>query len=1105
MPLISCDPDDPNGGRFSVVGCNGRCEVLVDRHGRPNLVYTANDSDQTAQVEELMSRMTLNQNIITVVVSDSEDDDEGAPQTPKRKCTTVSVQSPGLTRPPTSPTGPRTPARNALLSFPSPRETPAAPVNTPALLTPDLSPTKLSTSISSPSSLGTLSPLVFAAPVSPAAPIRPMVPVQPTAPAVVCHPTAPPFTGNGIFHPSDYTVPARWALRYAAPWSPVPKCGRKWYVVRVGFEVGVFWDTWDRVQPLVCFPGEPKGYDSTTTHSYTAALSSQVGKRKSSNIRISYPDTVTAAPITSFRIHRTASNRLGGRTYVQRIVEAPTTEASTSSVEQTNSQATDEPTDNPWSDTFFANNASVSEPSISTDDVSTSGPTVRPPNYLDDYLRYRQGIVDSLLEIDGRLGSRVCHKCAAEEGVYRCESCLYPELYCAKCVVKRHVRSPFHRLLAAFTLDVLETFHLLTLQSKVAAYDFYRTLEHKTDNAGVKDLPDYYERFLDVIRVYRNLMAAKRSGRAHDPAGVKATATGECTVECPACPHPGKNLPEGWETATDCGWLYSLILTMDANFRLKNRDRYVRNDTSLSDGWGHWVPSAPFLKHIEAHNQDLEPNLCDSQWRAINQADTKRSSGYASTGVGGVVCGRHGLVRCNGFGDLQKGERYANMDFILFQTLAGVAFQRLLLSYDIVCQYSQNLFTRMKGLPEHLQLANDAAERVDFVIPKFHLFGHGTSCQLRYSINLLPGCAHSDLEDPERWWAHINPVSMSTKLMTPWARRETIDDHARGWNWRKITQLTHSVRGEQTTNQAADLQEQRNVLLQRIVAWRETQHRHMPMVAADLLPDAQFSNDKPEVIPLFLPSEIPGPLTSTSSLRLKETRLRIGQANDALIELCRLLRITMGMWEFKFTDVSFSQRGNTRARSTINRFQEKPLHQSDIKCLQRRDEVPAPGESCQEISWIWLSISTGSEGAERPLENIQPVSAADITNCLKAEWARSRARAARWGEEKALILEEMRRVLAFLDAWAAWWDRQQRRCADNTSPTLLDGLVAYATKQASILRCLRRRFVELWRPLLDSYGLDADWFSNVELPQPEQDRAPAVLVAPAAIVDGDVD
>lgn len=133
--------------------------------------------------------------------------------------------------------------------------------------------------------------------------------------------------------------------------------------------------------------------------------------------------------------------------------------------------------------------------------------------------------------------------------------------------------------------------------------------------------------------------------------------------------------------------------------------------------------------------------------------------------------------------------RYANMDFILFQTLAGVVFRRLLLSYDIACQYSRHLFSRMKHLPSHLQLPEELTALFDFVIPKFHLYGHGSSCQLQYSINLLPGCAHSDLEDPERWWAHINPVSMLTKLMTPWARRETIDDHARGWNWRKITQF----------------------------------------------------------------------------------------------------------------------------------------------------------------------------------------------------------------------------------------------------------------------------------------------------------------------------
>ena len=74
MPLVSCgmnpptkvsppthslfvDPDDPKGGRFSVVGKNGRCEVFIDRAGRPNLGFVANDEQEVAQAEEMMARM----------------------------------------------------------------------------------------------------------------------------------------------------------------------------------------------------------------------------------------------------------------------------------------------------------------------------------------------------------------------------------------------------------------------------------------------------------------------------------------------------------------------------------------------------------------------------------------------------------------------------------------------------------------------------------------------------------------------------------------------------------------------------------------------------------------------------------------------------------------------------------------------------------------------------------------------------------------------------------------------------------------------------------------------------------------------------------------
>jgi hypothetical protein len=40
----------------------------------------------------------------------------------------------------------------------------------------------------------------------------------------------------------------------------------------------------------------------------------------------------------------------------------------------------------------------------------------------------------------------------------------------------------------------------------------------------------------------------KRAGRGHDPAGVAATKPGSLAVECPACPHDGRNLPENWKS-----------------------------------------------------------------------------------------------------------------------------------------------------------------------------------------------------------------------------------------------------------------------------------------------------------------------------------------------------------------------------------------------------------------------------------------------------------------------------------------------------------------------------------------------------------------------------
>ena len=59
-------------------------------------------------------------------------------------------------------------------------------------------------------------------------------------------------------------------------------------------------------------------------------------------------------------------------------------------------------------------------------------------------------------------------------------------------------------------------------------------------------------------------------------------------------------------------WLYSLNLTIDANFRLKNKARGIEDDSPLGDGWGHWVPSEPYQEHIKQYGYQKEVCLSTS-------------------------------------------------------------------------------------------------------------------------------------------------------------------------------------------------------------------------------------------------------------------------------------------------------------------------------------------------------------------------------------------------------------------------------------------------------------------------------------------------------------
>lgn len=51
-----------------------------------------------------------------------------------------------------------------------------------------------------------------------------------------------------------------------------------------------------------------------------------------------------------------------------------------------------------------------------------------------------------------------------------------------------------------------------------------------------------------MVREWRHVRLMKRMARGHDEGGANGTAEGECAVLCPACPLPGINLPDNWDS-----------------------------------------------------------------------------------------------------------------------------------------------------------------------------------------------------------------------------------------------------------------------------------------------------------------------------------------------------------------------------------------------------------------------------------------------------------------------------------------------------------------------------------------------------------------------------
>ncbi|KAL0948674.1 hypothetical protein HGRIS_010475, partial [Hohenbuehelia grisea] len=461
---------------------------------------------------------------------------------------------------------------------------------------------------------------------------------------------------------------------------------------------------------------------------------------------------------------------------------------------------------------------------------------------LREFLPFHDSTLEELIRLDGAgdfLGKMVCSTCT-EEGSTRCLTCFMAAPQCGGCLVAAHRNTPLHRveplspeplagppnfvvfdvdmahpvaidycdcdshpqnftpkrvqLLRArwfpatyerpqtvFTFACLEFFHELSLQSKTTLYDYYHTLLRRTDNVKLYKQISRYPEFHRVFRIWQHLTMLKRAGIGHNPQGAAATSEGSAALECPACPHPARNLPDDWQNApVETRWIYALLLALDANFKLKSKTRGIK-DVELGPGWSYFVAEEPYQKHLANYVSQPEINTCRNDHDAILRVNTRNTPGFNVSGTVLVICARHAFVRKNGAGDLQKGERYCNVDYVVLSTLIGVHALLLVLSYDIACQWLKRLSTRIKAYPPTMHIPSPT--KILGVVPRWHIEGHDQDCQSSYSFNYTRGVGKTCGEDIESTWSVSNQLCGSIREMGPGA--DILSDHW-GWNFQKL-------------------------------------------------------------------------------------------------------------------------------------------------------------------------------------------------------------------------------------------------------------------------------------------------------------------------------
>jgi hypothetical protein len=199
----------------------------------------------------------------------------------------------------------------------------------------------------------------------------------------------------------------------------------------------------------------------------------------------------------------------------------------------------------------------------------------------------------------------------------------------------------FNRPRTAFSFDLLETYHKLTLQGKLNLFDFYLVTMQKSDNQGRSKtmvinlwlLPfNVAQEPFNSIDITRS-HAALGSGEISKASNVAVVPIKHTLFPQQHLDHSRSSVPPAripGETFQKTGtlpqtltseyfylrvhntrnqnfprWMYAQFIAVDANFKLKLKNRKI-NDPELGSGWSYFVENSAYTNHVADNTQDQE-------------------------------------------------------------------------------------------------------------------------------------------------------------------------------------------------------------------------------------------------------------------------------------------------------------------------------------------------------------------------------------------------------------------------------------------------------------------------------------------------------------------